>query len=266
MTGPNATDTRVVQPQSISLPGGPDIWCTSPAEAVLLWHSITPESVYHLAAARLRAGDAVLDIGANIGVTSLYFSRMCPGLRIVAVEPAPETFACLSRNANDHFGHSDVVRAAVASSRGELSFTYYPNAPGNSSLRADRDRDDANTRTYLRNSGLDDESVEMVLADLHEGVEITVPTTTVSDLIDRYRLNRVALLKVDVERAELDVLRGIEDRHWPLVRQVVAEVHDEGDQLAEFCDLLSRNGLHPEVRQDHGLVGTDMYEVDAVRG
>uniref|UniRef100_A0A7S0R318 Methyltransferase FkbM domain-containing protein n=1 Tax=Chlamydomonas leiostraca TaxID=1034604 RepID=A0A7S0R318_9CHLO len=54
----------------------------------------------------------------------------------------------------------------------------------------------------------------------------TVPLTTVSSVIEEQQLTRVDLLKVDVERAELDVLRGIELRHWPLIRQVAVEVHD----------------------------------------
>jgi len=56
------------------------------------------------------------------------------------------------------------------------------------------------------------------------------PLVTVSDVIDAHGLSDVGLLKVDVERAELDVLRGVREEHWPLVRQVAMEVHDGGGE------------------------------------
>lgn len=43
---------------------------------------------------------------------------------------------------------------------------------------------------------------------------------TVSDLIREHALARIDLLKIDVEGAELDVLRGITPEHWGLIRQV----------------------------------------------
>ena len=52
------------------------------------------------------------------------------------------------------------------------------------------------------------------------------PLVTVSDVIDSHDLERVGLLKVDVERAELAVLRGIRPEHWRRIRQVVMEGHD----------------------------------------
>ena len=44
--------------------------------------------------------------------------------------------------------------------------------------------------------------------------------TTVSALIGEHSLERVDLLKIDVEGAELDVLRGIDQKDWPTIRQV----------------------------------------------
>ena len=43
---------------------------------------------------------------------------------------------------------------------------------------------------------------------------------TVSDLIRNHGLARIDLLKIDVEGAELDVLRGIAHKDWQLIRQV----------------------------------------------
>ncbi|RSN54760.1 FkbM family methyltransferase [Streptomyces sp. WAC 04229] len=249
------------------LPDGPSVWCTSGPAAVAMWREMLPPGTYHRAARRLRGGDTLVDVGANIGLLSLHCARARPGLRIIAAEPAPALHTCLERNLAEHAGTARwrAERTAVGDRAGHLSFTYYPQAPGNSGLYADRQADDGITLAFLRNSGIDAEDAAELLDGLHEGVELTVPVVTVSELLRRHRVDRVDLLKVDVERAELDVLRGVEREHWPLVGAVVAEVHDEGGRLDAVRDLLGAQGFDVRVGQDPLLAGTPLYDVEAVR-
>lgn len=51
----------------------------------------------------------------------------------------------------------------------------------------------------------------------------------------------VDLLKVDVERAELQVLWGIQQQHWPLIQQVTMEVRQQHSPLM-FELALSASG------------------------
>ena len=46
--------------------------------------------------------------------------------------------------------------------------------------------------------------------------------TTVSALMAEHDLERIDLLKIDVEGAELDVLRGIRPEDWPRICQASA--------------------------------------------
>ena len=66
------------------------------------------------------------------------------------------------------------------------------------------------------------------------------------------QLRRVDLLKIDVEGAELDVLRGIEAAHWPLIRQVTMEVHDVGERIASATQLLRGAGFAQVRVEDPG--------------
>ncbi len=252
--------------QEVNLPDGRRVSCTSPAEALLIWREATGSSgLYGLAARELRPHDTVLDIGANIGLVSIAFTDAQRTLRIVAAEPVPDVYACLRDNITRHVPGATAVRTAVGAARGVQDFTYYPAAPGNSGLYADRAADDALTRTFLRHGGLDEEAVDMMIDGLHDGRTIQVPVTTVSDLMSKHDLRSVALLKVDVERAELDVLRGVGAADWPGIGAVVAEVHDEGGRLAQLSELLRDVGFSLRVRQDPALRGTEMYEVYAYR-
>lgn len=44
----------------------------------------------------------IVDAGANIGLTSVYFSIQCPDAMVVAIEPAPGNFAVLQHNVKCH--------------------------------------------------------------------------------------------------------------------------------------------------------------------
>ncbi|WP_218027347.1 FkbM family methyltransferase [Nocardia vaccinii] len=233
----------------------------------MLWREVmAPSGFYRYAAARLRPEEIILDIGANIGLTAMMFADACPGIRVIAAEPVPTIFHCLQRNMAAHVPHGVALQAAVGAAPGILPFTWYPRASANSGMYADRAEDDETTKIFLRNSGLDDESIGHITAGLHDGEQIDVEVTTVSKILSEHAPDAdIALLKVDVERAELDVLRGISEMDWPRIRAVVAEVHDTNGRLEQVCELLSRHGLSPNRRQDPCLVGTELHEVYAAR-
>lgn len=62
-----------------------------------------------------------------------------------------------------------------------------------------------------------------------------------SQHIDRLDLNRIDLLKVDVEGAEMSVLRGVSDKHWPRVQAVVVET--EPGNREPVLQLLQAKGF-----------------------
>lgn len=53
---------------------------------------------------------------------------------------------------------------------------------------------------------------------------------------------RIDILKVDVEGAEIDVVRGISRDDWAKVQTAVIEVHDIDDNLDQLRSILMKNG------------------------
>ncbi|MCY0947066.1 FkbM family methyltransferase [Streptomyces antarcticus] len=180
------------RPRRIALPDGPQVWCTSAAAAATMWREMRPPGLYHRVAGLLPGRATVLDIGANIGLMAVLCARRAPDVRVIAAEPVPELYGCLRRNLGLHLRDWGAECVAVADRPGELPFTYYPHAPGNSGLYADPAADDAITRTYLRNTGLDPEDAAELTEGLHEGTEYRVPVVTVSELVRRHGVDRVA--------------------------------------------------------------------------
>ncbi|MFD3593138.1 FkbM family methyltransferase [Nocardia sp. NPDC058640] len=252
--------------QQLRLDDGRTVTCTSPAEARMLWHEMIVDGYYRRAAATLRPGDLAIDIGANIGLSAMMFAEVDPAVRVIAAEPAPATYDCLHRNMAAYVPGGIALEVAVGAAPGVLPFTWYPRATANSSLYADREADDDATKTFLRNSGLPDEAITLITTGLHDGEQIDVEVTTVSAILSQYDpAAEIGVLKIDVERAEFDVLLGIAESDWSRIRCVVAEVHDRDDRLAQFCEVLTLHGLTAQTRQDKSLAGTELHEVFAAR-
>ena len=77
------------------LPDGRRIAQVDPGEAALLYREIFVEHSYRRAGFPGRAVDVVLDVGANIGLASMYFKQEHPAAVVVAAQPVPDTFAAL---------------------------------------------------------------------------------------------------------------------------------------------------------------------------
>lgn len=87
-----------------------------------------------------------------------------------------------------------------------------------------------------------------------------------SDVIREHGVERIDLLKIDVELAELDVLRGIDDCDWPKIQVVVIEVHDIDGRLEHITALLREHGVrHIKVYQEDGMAGSNIHHLCARR-
>ncbi|MBB6377455.1 FkbM family methyltransferase [Pseudonocardia eucalypti] len=249
----------------MQLPNGLFVQQLSPGETALLYRDIFTERCYAHERLSLNAGDTVFDVGANIGMAALFFHLECPGLVFHAFEPAPEPYSALTANLTMHGIIASSTRCALGDRSGIGQLTYYPDSTVMSGFYADVEAEASLTRSYLTRSGFDEEDVREMLVGRHESVVVGCEVQTLSDVIAARRVERINLLKLDVEKSELDVLRGLREQDWPKVRQVVAEVHDINGALKSFTGLLEAHGFDVELEQDDLLSGTEIYEVFAFR-
>jgi FkbM family methyltransferase len=124
----------------------------------------------------------VFDVGANIGVFALVMSRLAPGGRVFAFEPAAENFDYLEKNLAAN-GATNVVaeRCAVYDESGTVPFVFSPASPSGSFVS--------------RGTG-------------HAGESQPVEAVSMDDYVEGRGLSRVDLVMVDAEGAEMAVLRG----------------------------------------------------------
>ncbi len=232
-----------------------------------LWFQVAEiagEQTYLRHGVTLGGGDVVLDVGANVGVAAAYFITQCGVALVHSFEPVDPVFEMLRETVKD-MPECVIHKQGMASEPGMVPITYYPNAAAMSGLYADPERDSDLVRTALRNAGLTDEEAEQRLAGQWESETLTAELTTVSAFLAEEAIQRVDLLKIDVERAELDVLEGIENRDWPKIRQVALEVHDEQGRCAQIESILGQRGFSVAVDQDAAMAGTSIRMLYATR-
>lgn len=170
----------------------------------------------------------LLDVGANLGLASIAIAQLATHpLHIIAVEPVRALCDVLRRNLAmaDAVRSFDVLQVAVADASADSTTIHFcTSMPGESTrFRAEV------------------EQMQVVARGRAETfVEQECALTTVSRLLDMADRDEPVILKVDVEGSELDVLRGIEARHWPRIVAVLMEVHDVDGRLDECVALLRR--------------------------
>ncbi|HUX33650.1 MAG TPA: FkbM family methyltransferase [Gemmatimonadaceae bacterium] len=208
-------------PRSV-LPHG-EVVRIAPEFRYLTWNPIE----YEAFRAVLRPGDVALDVGANVGAYAILFGLWVGDAgRVLAFEPAPDAMAGLCRhidlNRLQHRVHA--VQAAVTDTVGDAGFVS-EGSQGTNHLR--RGAGDSTTTV------------------------ITVPTTTIDAVCAEQRV-RPRLIKIDVEGAELAVLRGARqtiagmDRDAGIfVEMHPAAWHAMGQSADAVSAELAAQGLRP---------------------
>jgi amino acid adenylation domain-containing protein/FkbM family methyltransferase len=248
------------------LPDGLTVAHLNRSETEFVHREIFVDGAYSGHGLTLPPGAVVFDVGANIGLFSLWAHRQAPGVRLVAFEPIPAVADVLEANAALHGLDASIHRAGLSDVAETVEMTWYPHASVLSGRHAGTADEEAVVRSYLLGSeDLSAAQVEEILAERLRSQVVEAPLLRLSDVLRTEGVERIDLLKVDVEKAELEVLRGLDDDDWPKVRQVVAEVHDVDGRLAAVAELLESHGFRVATEQDPTLAGTRLWNLYAVR-
>ncbi|HVR07865.1 MAG TPA: amino acid adenylation domain-containing protein, partial [Thermoanaerobaculia bacterium] len=249
------------------LPNGMEVAHQNRAETDFLYQEIFVEEAYLQHGITLAEGDCIFDVGANIGMFSLFAGRLLAGVRIFAFEPMPEVFASLRLNTALYGLDARLFDCALADAPGTAELTFYPNATLMSGRYAAPAEEREMVRGVLRRQAAEatDDQLDEVLRERLGTHRVTARLRTLSEVIAEHGVERIDLLKVDVEKAEWEVLAGLGEGDWPRVRQVVVEVHDTGGRLEAVTGLLRRHGFAVAARQDTTLSGTPLWNVYARR-
>jgi len=254
------------------------VHCLIKSEAIVLDHHVEG---YFGHGIEISEGAVVFDVGANIGVFGVRAVQKHSNVRVFAFEPVPEIFSTLQKNSELH-GNGRLVPLPYGASKatGSLSFKYYPKSPALSTAHPEFWDDNPDMLAAAVEGAIDNSPKRLWYARLFPSflsqwlarrlrsgaVTVECKLRTVSSVIDEYELDAVDLLKIDCEGAELDVLLGISEAHWPKIGKVIAEVHDVDGRLEKVKALLQQHGISQiTLEKEAGFEETLLTNIHATR-
>lgn len=164
----------------------------------------------------------VVDLGANHGLFSVWAA--VSGAQVVAVE-AQQGFAPVIRSLAAHNGVAARVNVVIAVAGGETT-------PGAAGEVADDHR----------------------WAIASHGAARRPAGVSVPKIMSDYQIDRIALLKADIEGGEFAVFGASEDLGWlERVDQLVLEVHPDWGDVAGLVDRLQQHGYRVDPRDNAGV-------------
>ncbi len=256
-----------------TLPNGMEIAYQSRVEIEHFFEDIFEKQIYVKNGISLAPGDCVFDVGANIGFFTMFVHTHFKGIETYSFEPAPPLFEILSANVALHAPKANLFNCGISDAERTAKFTFYPNSSGMSSFYADLREEKEVLRSIMLNqtrkgmAGMEQlmKHADDLLEERFRSSDYECRLTTLSSVIREQGVKKIDLLKIDVQKSELDVLRGIAEEDWGRIRQIVIEVHDIGGRLETISALLAGRGFGLAVEQDDMYEGSPMYNIYAVR-
>lgn len=137
----------------------------------------------------------IVDCGAHIGNHTVFFAGVM-GRKVIAFEPIPDSFDLLKQNiaANECAGEVELVNMGLAEKPGEALMVFSPENTGASFVEG--------------------------VGNLHERAQAEFRAVELTPLDSMVGEEPVALLKIDVENSELQLLLGAKEtikRHTPVI-------------------------------------------------
>jgi len=139
----------------------------------------------------------IVDCGANIGLSAIFFSLKFPNAKIFAIEPDKENYNLMLKNIEN-----------------------YPNIiPINKGIW--------NKNTYLETFSETNSNWDIVVNETSQQTSSSISAITIQDLIKQYSLSSIDILKIDIEGAERKIFDANNDLLWlNKTKLIVIELHD----------------------------------------
>lgn len=253
------------------LPDGSPVAHLNKNETDYIYNEIFILQAYLRNGITIRDGDCIMDAGANIGLFTLFVSRLAKNLRIISFEPNPAAFDCLKANAEAWGTAVRCLPLGLSRENKSADLTYFEGLSLLSGFYADASTEREVVKSYVFNQQSETQNNAQLAAEIGELIDdrlhaktVSTQLRTLSSVIAEEGIDRLDLLKINVEKSELDVLMGLSSGDWPKIRQLVIEV-DQRENLEPITSLLERHGFEVLVEQDPLLRNTELCYVYAIQ-
>ncbi|MGH7824891.1 MAG: amino acid adenylation domain-containing protein, partial [Candidatus Binatia bacterium] len=254
------------------LPNGASVAHLNKNETDYLYEEIFVRQAYLRHGITIKDGDCVFDVGANIGLFTLFANQIAKDLEVYSFEPNSAVFEILRANVALCASGVKLFNYGLSDQGKTAEFTFFPGFSLLSGFYADAQKEKEVVKTFMINqekagvSGMAElvGHADAILKGRFVPQIFTAELRTLSAIIEQENIETIDLLKVNVEKSELDVLNGIKDADWRKIEQIVVEV-DVKENLTAITSLLESHGFELLIDQELLLAGTPLCYVYAIR-
>jgi FkbM family methyltransferase len=172
---------------------------------------------------RISSPQLIVDLGANVGYSSAYFLSCFPAAKVVAVEPDPDNYGLCCTNLAPYGDRARVVLGAAWSKRSRLALSRGHSGDGRGWA----------SQVFASSDG-----------------EASVDGWDILSLLEMAGGGSIDILKVDIERSELEVFDSGASSWLPRIRNICIELHGADCEEVFFHAL---EGFHYDLEHSGEL-------------
>jgi FkbM family methyltransferase len=197
-----------------------DVYMRTETGDINMFYEIFWSDMYNIPESLLAAPLNIIDLGANVGFTTMYFALKYPDAKIISLEPSKMNFVVLQKNIALQ-KNVKALNAAVWFESKQIPFMEAANA--------------YNSR----------------IAETDTEHSHTIEAYNVEDILSKENIDTIDLLKIDIEGAEKDILQKNQD--WlNKVKNIIIEIH-EPYSFSDLQEDLAKYGFTIMNPPDKGL-------------
>jgi FkbM family methyltransferase len=144
----------------------------------------------------------IIDAGANIGIATIYFANKYKNAQIIAIEPEDQNYELLKQN-TEVYKNIIIIKAALWNTMGKIPLF-------------DTDHDNWGFMVALNKSDL---------KTVTKNVKQFTDTITVNEIINKYNIDSIDVLKIDIEGSEKEVFETCESWIYK-TKSIIIELHE----------------------------------------
>lgn len=238
-----------------------------------LFYEIVDSNSYFQDFITLNPGAVVLDVGANIGIFSLFVLKYCHyDVQLYSFEPIPSNFVCLQNNLAPYQSKAHVYNLALGNPKQDcdIEFTVFGASSLTSTYRP-KDKLISNFQPFLNYDRLLQLAalsnrplyyqlkylpflrsylINRYYKKMTKEKKVICKLSSLGEFIEQHKLSCIDLLKIDVEGAEVDVLLGIKSEQFSMIKQLCIEVHNIDNRVKNVEHFLKTQGYETHVHRN----------------
>lgn len=157
----------------------------------------------------------VIDIGANIGVFSIFTAKVANKVKVFAYEPTPDVFQRLVKNIKINNLESNIspFQLGITGKAGKRELFFYSKGSVGNTLISPKD----NLSMYKKST-------------------MIVKTVTLKDVFDNNNLDHCDFLKMNCEGAEYGILSNTPIEYFKKIGNIVINYHQGFEEIISFLE------------------------------